>query len=141
MARRAYSRSELEKRLTNAGYAAEDVAATLERLGELRLIDDADFAAVWVEQRARRGLGAERLRAELENKGVAREVIDLILESSGDDELARATAIAATHLEKVIDLPLPRQASRLQGLLARRGFSEEVVDSAVRAVLPPEGWD
>ena len=142
MARRAYSEAELRDRLSAAGYETDMVESTLERLQSLGLIDDAAFASQWVEQRAdRKGLGSRRLRAELEKKGVATDVIDSIIESGAEGELTRATEIAAGHLRKVVDLPLVKQAARLQSLLARRGFSEEVVEPAVRAVLPPEGWD
>ena len=142
LARRAYSRTELEKHLTSAGFEPGTVEATLQRLHELGLVDDAAFAAEWIENRAnRKGLGPRRLREELEKKGIAGEVIDSILDSGRDEELSRATEIAAGHLARVVDLPLVKQANRLQSLLARRGFGAEVVDLAVRAVLPPEGWD
>ena len=132
----------MEKRLGTAGFEPDTVEATLRRLEELGLMDDSAFAAEWIESRAaRKGLGRRRLRAELERKGIAPELIETALESGSDGELARAIEIAATHLRKVADLPLVKQAGRLQALLARRGFGEEVVDSAVRAVLPPEGWD
>jgi regulatory protein len=139
---RARSEVELRQRLTAKGFDDTDVDAALGRLRELRLIDDEEFARQWVEQRSgRKGLGAERLRRELGSKGIASEVIESVLADNSDDELERAKEIAAAHLRKFGDLPLPKQAARLFGFLSRRGFAPEVVDPAVRAVLPPEGWD
>jgi regulatory protein len=142
LAVRARSESELRDRLLAKEFPEDEIEAALTRLRELRLIDDAAFAADWVEQRATsKGLGPDRLRIELKAKGIAREVIDAALAECGTDHLAKARELAAQQIRKVVHLPLPRQAARLQGFLARRGFSAEVVDSAVRAVLPPEGWD
>jgi regulatory protein len=139
---RARSESELRVRLGAKGFDTDEVDTALGRLRELRLVDDEEFARQWVEQRSgRKGLGARRLRSELIGKGVDPEVIDSVLAPSTEDELERAKEIAAGHLRKVVGLPLEKQAARLFGFLCRRGFAPEVVDPAVRAVLPPEGWD
>ena len=142
LAVRARSEAELRVRLVARGFPSVQVEATIERLRDLRLLDDSSFAHEWVEQRSKsKGLGVERLRRELVAKGVAPELIESAVADRGTDELTTATDLAATQLPKVVHLPLVRQATRLYGFLTRRGFSSEVVDAAVRAVLPPEGWD
>ena len=142
LARRAHSRREIQERLTRAGFDEIVVDSTLARLHELKLVDDLEFATEWVGQRSSgKGLGAERLRRELSAKGVDPELIETALAEVEHEDLERATELAARNLRKVIHFPLPKQAARLQSLLARRGFSSEVIEAAVRAVLPPEGWD
>ncbi|HYI46616.1 MAG TPA: regulatory protein RecX [Actinomycetota bacterium] len=139
---RGRSESELRQRLVAKKFPEDEVEAAMTRLRELNLVDDGQFAAQWVEERSSgKGYGSERLRRELAAKGVAPELIESALQSCGDGDLARATELAAKQVRKVVDLPLNRQATRLYGFLKRRGFSSEVTDSAVRAVLPPEGWD
>ena len=48
---RARSRREIETRLSQKGYEEEVVLQVLEKLTRLELLDDAQFAAQWVEAR------------------------------------------------------------------------------------------
>ena len=142
LGRRAHSESEVRERLSTDGFDDETISATVEWLRRHELVDDADFARTWVEERtARKGFGPARLRAELEAKGVAVEIIDLALAELGGDEQARARAIALEQLDRLTGLSFVVQARRLQALLLRRGFSSEAVRAAMQAVLPPDGWD
>lgn len=142
LATRARSERELGDRLALAGFSPDTVAATLRRLRELRLVDDADFARRWVEERATtKGLGRAALISELKRKGVEVAVAEAALEEAGLDEVARATELAATLVRRVARKPLERQASSLWQMLRRKGYSSEAAEAAVKAVLPPEGWD
>jgi regulatory protein len=142
LGRRAHSESEVRDRLAQDGFDGETIDATIEWLRAHKLVDDADFARTWVEERGvRKGFGPARLRAELDAKGVAAEIIDVALAELGGDELERARVIALERLDRLTGLPLLVQARRLNALLLRRGFSPEVVRAAMQAVLPPDGWD
>ena len=139
---RARTEKEIAERLGAAGFPSTVVAEAVARLKELRLLDDADFARAWVEERMRRkGSGPEVLRAELRAKGVDPEVTEEALAEALPDEAARATEVAAGLMGRIGGLPLPKQVSRLSSALARKGFSEEAAREALAAVLPPEGWD
>lgn len=142
LGRRARSEHELEDRLGAAGFDQDVVAAAIARLRELRLVDDRDFARRWVEERSeRRSLGPAALRAELRAKGVDDETIDAALDGLGVDEAARATELAARLVRRVAGKPLRAQAASLWQTLRRKGYSAEACDAAVKAVMPPEGWD
>jgi regulatory protein len=68
---RPRSTDEIRRRLRDAGYRADLVEATLDRLTELGYLDDAVFAQAWVESRDRaQPRGARALRDELRRKGV-----------------------------------------------------------------------
>jgi regulatory protein len=139
---RPRTRIEMVERLADAGFDAEVVAATVDRLEELRLVDDAAFARQWIEERARtRGRPPAVLLRELAAKGVDPTVAREALEEMGPDEAAQAAGVAARLVPRYTDLPLHRQAARLLAALGRRGFSEEAAEAGVRAVLPPAGWD
>ena len=140
LARRAHSTQELRDKLWNAGVETDEIDRVIARLTEVRLLDDADFARQWVEQRSRTK-GPEGLRKELENKGIAIELIDATLGAAGLDEEAQAKELAGKHLRKVSGKPPLVQAQRIQAMLLRKGFSMEAAVAAARAVLPPEGWD
>jgi regulatory protein len=142
LARRPRSEKELSDRLIAAGFDSEVVARTLQRLRELRLVDDADFARRWVEERSTtKRLGRRALISELRLKGVDVGAAEAALDGAGLDEEARAIELAASLVGRVARKPLERQASSLWQMLRRKGYSSEVAQVAVKAVLPPEGWD
>jgi regulatory protein len=142
LATSARSERELRDRLAAASFDPEVIEATIARLAELRLVDDADFARRWVEERsARKGLGPVKLRAELASKGVDPVAVEEALAEVVLDEEAGATAVAASLVRKVARKPLQAQAASLWQMLRRKGYSSEACEVAVKAVLPPEGWD
>lgn len=142
LARRPRSTSELHGRLTGAGFEPEIVTAAVARLSELGLVDDGAFARQWVEERgAGKGYGAAKLVAELESKGIERDLALETVAAVDGDECARAKEVAVKLAPRVSRRPLAAQASALAAMLLRRGFAEESTEAAVRSVLPPEGWD
>jgi regulatory protein len=142
LATRARSERELRDRLSAAAFEAATVDATIERLRELRLVDDHDFARQWAEERsARKGIGPVKLKAELVSKGVEAGVVDEVLGGLDLDEEAAATGVAASLVRKVARKPLQAQAASLWQMLRRKGYSSEACEAAVKAVMPPEGWD
>ena len=77
---RARTRAELEGQLAKRGYSDDISNRVLDRLSEVGLVDDADFAEQWVRsRRANAGKGKRALAAELRNKGVDNEVITATL--------------------------------------------------------------
>lgn len=120
----------------------EDVAAeVLDRYEEVGLIDDAAFAAAWVESRhAVRGLGRRALAQELRQRGVAKELADLALEQVGADDEEEAARELARRKLRGMSAALDRQVRtrRLVGALARRGYSEGLAFRVVKEVLAEE---
>src|SRR5262249_48812702 len=88
----------------------------------------ADF---WLDERARhRPRGPRALKAELLQKGVARDVVDQALEPERDEaeDAYRAASRRAATLS-TLDERLFRQP--LAPLLQRRGFGWEAIEAAV----------
>lgn len=132
----------LRDRLVAGGAGEADVDRVLARLRALGLVDDALFAERWVEGAVRRrGLGADALAAGLVAKGVPEDVARAAIAAAAPDEPGRARALAASLARRVARFPPAHQGARLVAMLSRRGFSADVAEDAVRAVLPPEGWD
>lgn len=142
LAVRPRSEAELSEALAGAGFEPAVVESALSRLRTLGLVDDAEFALQWVQERAaRKKLSSRALVHELHRKGIAREVAEAALERAGLDEVAQATELAARYVRRVASKPLAEQATRIQQMLSRRGYSFETCEAAVKAVLPPDGWD
>ena len=68
------TRRDLERRLKEKDFDAATIAATLDRLEEVGLVDDVEFARAWLAGRwGRRPSGWRRLQQELRGKGVSQE--------------------------------------------------------------------
>ncbi|MDQ3955451.1 MAG: recombination regulator RecX [Actinomycetota bacterium] len=133
---------EMRERLAGSGFEDHTVDLVVARLGELGLVDDVRLANDWVAERSsRKSLGPAALARELELRGVSAEVIADAVAPVADREEAKARELAAKLVARYADLNPARQAARLQGALARKGYSEEAILEAIRSVLPPEGWD
>lgn len=138
LAVRMRTRGELADRLRRRGHTPEIVYAVLNELERVGLLDDDRFAETWVRGRmALRPSGAARLRWELVQKGVAREVIDRTLHHtlSAQDESTMAVAVARARLPRYRGAPREVAYRRLAGVLQRRGFSPAVVAQVLREVL------
>ena len=140
LAARPRATNELRGRLLGAGFAPGPVERALARLTELGLLDDDSFARQWVAERSR-SRSSRALLHELGAKGIDRAVAERAVAEAEPNEESAAAALAARYVGRVSALPLPKQALRIAGMLARRGYPSDIVEKAVKAVLPPEGWD
>lgn len=143
---RARARREIETRLAQKGYDEGVITQVLEKLTRLGLLDDAQFAAQWVEAKTRVGgsrpVGRRRLSSELFGKGVAKDQIAEAVEKvTNEDELALARAAAGKKVRVVPSDHDVLQAERrkLMGFLQRRGFGWETVKQVTREALPAPG--
>ena len=139
---RARSRKEMHDRLVARGFTADEVSATMDRLDEWKLLDDADFAHEWVRSRhANSARGRHALRRELRTKGIADEIVAEALETiDPEDERAIALELAEKKLTisaEELDDPAIRAKAfrRLSGALGRRGFPPETITSVVKDVI------
>lgn len=143
---RPRTRWELDRRLRRAGVTDPVIAAVTDRLGELGYVDDAAFARWWAEQRDRHApRGRRMIEAELRQRGVTRDVIELFRDEYAEpertpedaelpgSEAERAAEALAKHLR---GRPLPEDRAALQRVgmyLMRRGFDAETVRATLRA--------
>lgn len=128
---RPRSIAEIRDRLQRKEFSAEAIAAAVERLSALGLVDDAAFARFWVENRqVCRPRGVSALRDELRRKGIARDVVTMVLsdDTLTGDQAGRALELARSALRKYADAPnYATFTRRLGGYLQRRGFGFEVI--------------
>lgn len=127
---RPRSEREIRERLAKKGVRAEMRDATVARLRETGLIDDAAYARAFVESRGRTSPRARRLiAAELRTKGVGRQVADEATAEIDEREAAyRAAARRARSLTKASFADFRR---RLGDFLVRRGFDYETAEETV----------
>jgi len=135
------SRLQLSRKLAER-HVPEDVAeAVLDRFEEVRLIDDAEFADMWVRGRSQsRKLARGALRRELADKGIDAEVAAVALEQlSDEDEEAAARELVERKLRGAAGLGdrelRDKTTRRLAAMLARKGYQPSQAFRIVGQVL------
>jgi regulatory protein len=140
---RARTRAELAGQLAKRGYPDDVSTRVLDRLADVGLVDDVDFAEQWVHsRRVNAGKGKRALAAELHTKGVDNDVITSVLSDINPDaERDRAEELVRKKLwrENLSDEAADaRVTRRLVGMLARRGFSQGMAYDVVSVELAGE---
>jgi regulatory protein len=137
---RARTRAELAGQLAKRGYPDDVSHRVLERLADVGLVDDADFAEQWVHsRRANAAKGKRALAAELRTKGVDNDVITSVLGSINPAaERDRAEQLVRTKLRRENLDDDARVSRRLVAMLARRGYSQTMAFDVVNAELAAE---
>ena len=114
-----------------------DIAtAILDRFEEVHLIDDAAFARAFAsDRRASRGLSKSALKRELNQAGVAAELIDEALDPiQMEDEVLLAINLVRKRWRSVAALTREARHRRIAGYLGRRGFGGSIISAAIFAV-------
>jgi regulatory protein len=125
LAARDRSEQELRSRLVAGGASTAAITATLRRLRRYGYVDDQRFALSVAEQARRRGYGSEYVRAQLEHKGVADQLIEPAVRAHFDDEAELAKGALVRHFPEQPRQPAER--AKAARFLLRRGFPEAVV--------------
>jgi regulatory protein len=133
----ARTRHELAETLQQRNIGDDAAQNVLDRMEEVGLVDDAEFARSWVESRQRRRrLSKRALSVELARKGVDRDLADAAVDQvESEDEYAAARELAWSKAVSLTGLDRPVQYRRLAGALARRGFGTEVSQQVISEVL------
>jgi SOS response regulatory protein OraA/RecX len=118
--RRDYSVQLLDRRLEQAGLRRDERRAALDTLERAGLLDDERFALARAEGLAERGYGDQAIRWLLERDGVDPDLAGRAVDSL-PPERERATAVAARR----------GPGGATAAFLARRGFAEDTVESAL----------
>jgi len=133
------SRAQLETVLKRRGTDPEVAAAVLDRLEDVRLVDDTAYAESYVTTRRASTMSRRALGHELRSKGVAGSVVEEALDTLDPEaEIGTARALVARKLPSTRSLPLDARVRRLVGVLARKGYSGGLALRVVREALATE---
>ena len=127
LARREHSRAELARKLSSHA-EADEVAALLDDLERENLLSNVRYTEMLVHARSGRH-GSVRLKADLRNKGVPAEVIDVAVSEARETDLEAARVV---WLKKFGQLPRDAaERGKQMRFLAGRGFPAEIVRKVV----------
>ena len=128
VSQRQMSAKELRDKLRQKGIEPETADWCVDWLTERGLLDEASYAAAVVRHYAAKGYGAGRVRAELNRRGLSRELADEAMETMPDGQEKIDRLIAA----RLRDPGDRDEVRKLSASLYRRGFSSEEIRSALR---------
>lgn len=137
---RPHSVSEIRRHLRSKRFDDSAIDQAIDQLRAQRYIDDEAFARYWVEQRDKfRPKGERAIVSELLQKGVAREVIELVTggrEPGG--EVTRAREAIRRPITRWLTLSEPDRKRKIHQYLAQRGFSYDTIDEVIAHPVRPE---
>ena len=123
---RPHSEKELEKKLRGKGFSAVVVKEALEKLHDLKYLDDASFAVQWARNLAVNKLwGDKKIFVNLREKGVETELISAAVEEARreiSEEKAIAFLIKKKASRKKLDIFDLKGKKRIFQSLMGRGF-------------------
>ena len=131
---RPHTVAEIHRHLRSKKFDAETIDHAIDRLRAQRYVDDEAFARWWVEQRERfKPRGQRALRTELAQKGVGRDVVELVLgERAPDADVEQARRALSRPLTRWADMPDAEKRRKIHTYLAARGFDYDTIDEVTR---------
>ena len=119
------------------GKRIDDAAidAAVDKLRAQRYVDDDAFARYWVEQRERfKPRGDRALRTELVQKGVSRDVIEVVLgDRAPDADVELAKRALSRPMTRWATLTPVERKRKIHTYLAARGFDYGTIEEVIRA--------
>ncbi len=147
LSRRGYSRAELVARLTKRGCDAHRVEAVADEMQRDGWMNERAYAEDVVQGTLRRGPAGRRLIEErLARRSIAVDVASEMTSKAvlAQDDRREALAFARQRFATMSGIEPAKAARRLAGLLARRGFDDQVIAEALetlRLAAPPGSPD
>ncbi len=137
LARTDRTTAQIERLLAAKGASPSEIRAAITRLASLKYLDDAAFAARWVERRlARMPMGRARLQEELLATGCPEQIVQTAVRAAyrkvSEQDLAQQVVAMAGQSS------LAQTLGRLARLLSQRGFDEDTIDTVMGPLLREE---
>tara|TARA_A100000171_G_scaffold2906_1_gene2592 strand:+ start:7046 stop:7735 length:690 start_codon:yes stop_codon:yes gene_type:complete len=135
LTKRAKSSGELRRKLREYKYEADAIEWSIERLIELGILNDEEYARMVVRsQLSRKPAGRRLLSGKLREKGINQSISDRVLDEMLEDRdtLDDARKLAQQAARSISDRhDRDVRVRRISGRLARRGFDFDVIRKVV----------
>ena len=130
LARREYSRAELQAKLNAAGFPQPIIVATVSALEREGWLSDERFTDAFIRVRRERGYGPVRIRAELRARGVSDELIDQRLDLRDPAWLRPLEQVWSKRFRARQGADLAERA-RQQRFFQARGYTTEQIHAVI----------
>ena len=130
------SKKDLYTKLMKKGYEEDFILKAIEYCEERNYINDKLYAENFIKDKTNISKhGSNRIRYDLISKGVAKDIIDDILDIDHDEEYERAIELANKKMTSYKNDDKAAIYRKLGGYLQRRGYTYDVVSKVLREVL------
>ena len=85
LARREHSQVELRKKLCKAKFEIDEIDVVIQKLAQIDLQSDLRFAENYLHYRSQRGFGSQKIKFELNERGVDKQTINAVFEQEDID--------------------------------------------------------
>lgn len=127
---RDHSKYELTRKLKQRGFKSEDIEKAVSECERFDYIHDERTARVYISQMMRKGHGLNRIRHEMNKKGLRGKRIQNILSEivSDIDELDGAERILKKNIKRFErESDLKKRRGKIYRFLYARGFSQDTI--------------
>lgn len=133
---RLRSEAELLARLKQKGFSQELSQETVNFLKEKEFIDDRVFARGWVASRLKRPYGLRKIKQELLQKGLAKEIIESSITCAKENynESQVVGQLAQQRFSRIKNAEPLKAKSRVYAYLIRRGFATDIVGEIIKGL-------
>ena len=136
---RDHSKSELIRKLKQRGLKSEDIEKAVSECERLDYINDERTARVYINQMIRKGHGLNRIRHEMNKKGLRGQRIQNILSEieSDIDEAEGAERILEKNVKRFErEADLKKRRDKIYRFLYARGFSQDTIRKLINKYEP-----
>lgn len=133
---RSRSRKELLQRLKKKGFPPGEIDSTIHFLEQRGFLDDENVARELLRDAVeRKHYGRRGIKNLLAQRGIGKELINVSLLSLNEEkEMETAVQFVQKKMKSLRKYSQPVIRRRLWGMLQRRGFSRDIINSALRSI-------
>lgn len=133
LSRRPYGTKELIKKLCEKGHDKQSAEKACERLTELGLLNDEEFARILAnELLERKNYSIKRIQQELSFRGISREIVENTVESlDNDPQSSIIIVVRKKYMNKIGD---EKGRKRTIDALMRLGYSYSDIKNALNTI-------
>jgi regulatory protein len=136
---RDHSKSELTRKLKQRGFKPQDIEKAVSECERLDYINDERTAGVYINQMIRKGHGLNRIRHEMNKKGLRGQRIQNVLAEieSDIDEAQGAERILKKNIKRFErEDDLKKRRDKIYRFLYARGFSQDTIRKLLHKYEP-----
>ena len=140
LSRRPYGTKELIKKLCEKGHEKEASQKACERLMELGLLNDEEYARILANDLLeRKSYSIKRIKQELAFRGISREIVENTVESlDNDPQKSIIMLVKKKYINKLND---EKGKKRTVDALMRLGYSYSEIKNALNTISEFDGED
>lgn len=134
LSKKSYTENELRSKLTRRKVPSVVKDEVINRLTELNLINDTQYARRFIEARTRlKPRGLFLLKRELYHKGISQAIIENVLQDTVIDEYALAKKTIQKFHKRLSHLAPVKRKAKYSRILSSRGFNPEIIYEILRS--------